>query len=390
MNSHSRWKKASAGSGVGLRGGDWHGRGHQGSGAVEVTGAVWLRLVAAAGALFASAAAAHDADIIYAQLGRAEGAEEVAEVCTLTAATLQSLAPVDADRDGEISEAELEAGREAIEAGVWEWMPLTAAESPCHRTGSEALLRETYVELRARYHCGPGELKQTFRVLSVLPAAYRVVLGSVVEGERGQLFAQGHQQTLIIPAKGRARRVSGLWSWIELGVFHIFTGVDHVCFLIALLLVAGGWRRVLVMVTAFTVAHSITLGATALEAIRLSPASARWVEAAIAASIVWVAVENLVLKQHRHRALITFAFGLVHGFGFASVLKGYGLGDDAVAGLFGFNLGVELGQAALVLAFYPLLRLLDRRRQAAVWAVRVASLAILGAGGYWLAERVLG
>jgi hypothetical protein len=114
------------------------------------------------------------------------------------------------------------------------------------------------------------------------------------------------------------------------------------------------------------------------------------VEAAIAASIVWVAVENLVLREHRHRALLTFLFGLVHGFGFASVLSGYGLGDAVVTGLLGFNLGVELGQAAVVAVLLPLVRVLRHWPRVHQPTVRALSLLILTAGGYWLIERALG
>jgi hypothetical protein len=261
------------------------------------------------------------------------------------------------------------------------------------RTTHAGRIRESYIELYAEFRCPPGaELTQTFRVLSVLPSNYRVVLAGPAEaGQRaGQSFAQGSTQTLILSAPNRpAAKSLNLWGWIQLGVIHIFTGYDHLAFLIALLLVGGSLRSVLLMVTAFTLAHSITLGAAALDVIPLSEATTRWVEIAIAASIVWVALENLVLKQHRHRALLTFAFGLVHGFGFASVLKGYGVGESSVSSLFGFNLGVELGQACVVLALYPLLRVALRRPTTGQRLVRLGSIAILALGGYWFVERAL-
>ena len=142
------------------------------------------------------------------------------------------------------------------------------------------------------------------------------------------------------------------------------------------------------MVTAFTVAHSLTLGATALGFILLDGARTRWVEAAIAVSIIYVAAENLVLREHRHRALLTFLFGLVHGFGFASVLSAYGLGAQVASGLFGFNLGVELGQAVIVTALLPLVRLIRRRPKVHLWTVRALSTVILSAGAWWLFERL--
>lgn len=123
---------------------------------------------------------------------------------------------------------------------------------------------------------------------------------------------------------------------------------------------------------------------------RLDASRQRWAEIAIAASIVYVAVENLVLRQHDHRGWITFGFGLVHGLGFASVLKSYGLGDSRAVGLLGFNLGVEAGQACIVAAIYPVVRILQRRPGASRWMVRLSSVLILSAGGYWLIDRVSG
>ncbi|NOJ82437.1 HupE/UreJ family protein, partial [Myxococcus xanthus] len=175
-----------------------------------------------------------------------------------------------------------------------------------------------------------------------------------------------------------------------LGVRHIFEGVDHLAFLLAVLLVGGSWRRVLLLVTSFTVAHSLTLGAAALGWVVLDGVQARWVEAAIAASIIYVAVENLVLREHRHRVLVTFLFGLIHGFGFAGVLAGYGLGESVVTALLGFNVGVELGQAVVVAVLLPVLRMVQRRPALHTRAVRGLSIGILAAGGYWMVERALG
>ncbi len=342
--------------------------------------------------LGASAARAHDADIIYAQVRRAQAdSPEVRALLTMTATTLGLLLPADADGDGAVSQEDLDARRAALELGLWDALPLTAGGAPCARQEHSARKREMYVELSATYICPPGPLRQTFTVLSVLPSNYRVVLGSFGSGESGQLFADARQPSVDIPERGTPARgvlVSGFGSWVQLGMKHIFEGIDHLAFLLALLLVGGGLKRVLVMVTSFTVAHSLTLGATALGFILLDEQRTRWVEAAIAVSIIYVAVENLVLRQHRHRALITFLFGLVHGFGFASVLSAYGLGDQVVAGLLGFNLGVELGQAAIVLALLPVMRLIQRRPSAHLWTVRVLSTVILVAGVGWLLQRL--
>ena len=341
--------------------------------------------------LVAGSAAAHDADLLSARLWRPDArGPEVHERLTLTVDTLARLVPVDADGDGKLTQADLDARAAALTLGVWEDLPLDAGGRPCTRTGTSAWAREGYVELGATFSCDPGELRQRFRLLSVLPPAYRVVLDSSVQGEPGQHFADATQPTLVVPEPGAAPTPagpSGFGEWVGLGLTHIFGGVDHLAFLLALLLVGGSLRRVLLLVTSFTLAHSLTLGGTALGFIPLDEVRARWVEAAIAASIVWVALENLLLREHRHRALLTFLFGLVHGFGFASVLRAHGLGDSALRALFGFNLGVELGQAALVALLFPLVRLLGRRPLWHLRAVRFLSIGVLAAGGYWLVER---
>ncbi len=350
----------------------------------------------------AGSASAHDADILYAQLWRSEtGGPEVRERLTLTADTLALLIPAaDADGDGALTQGDLDARAPALALGIWDALPLSAGGQPCARTGTSARVRASFVELGATFQCPPGELRQRFSLLSVLPSNYKVVLGSYIQGEQGQRFADASQPTLVVsdggadgvsgPGQPGQERVSGLLDWVGLGLIHIFGGIDHLAFLLALLLVGGSWKRVLLLVTAFTVAHSLTLGATALGFILLDDARTRWVEAAIAASIIWVALENLLLREHRHRALLTFLFGLVHGFGFASVLGSYGLGDSVVTGLFGFNLGVELGQAAVVALLLPLVRLVQRRPELHQRTVRALSLLILAAGGYWLMERALG
>jgi hypothetical protein len=342
--------------------------------------------------LAAGAARAHDADIIYAQVQRPHpDGTQVRVLLTLTASTLRLLLPADADGDGAVSQADLDARRSALELGLWDALPLTAGGAPCTRGEHTARARETYVELTATYECPLGPLRQTYTVLGLLPSNYKVVLGTFAGGEAGQLFADARQPSLEIPERAAPRPgafVAGFTGWVQLGMKHIFEGIDHLAFLLALLLIGGRLDRVLWMVTSFTVAHSLTLGATALGYILLDDQRARWVEAAIAVSIIYVAAENLLLREHRHRALITFLFGLVHGFGFASVLSGYGLGEQVVSGLLGFNLGVELGQAAIVVILLPLMRLVQRRPAVHQWTVRVLSTVILAAGLGWLVERL--
>jgi hydrogenase/urease accessory protein HupE len=177
-----------------------------------------------------------------------------------------------------------------------------------------------------------------------------------------------------------------LGQFLKLGVVHIFTGYDHVLFLLGLLLAATTALDAVKIVTAFTIAHSVTL---ALAALGIVTPPARAIEAGIALSIVYVALENLVLTDRSWRWVVSFCFGLVHGFGFASVLREMGLERSSmVSSLLSFNIGVELGQLAIVVLLLPLLKLLRRSRAFPV-LVQLASGLILAQGLWWLYERAL-
>lgn len=178
--------------------------------------------------------------------------------------------------------------------------------------------------------------------------------------------------------------------FVREGLHHIFIGPDHILFILGLLLLGGSLRQLLRIVTAFTIAHSLTLVAATLG--WLQP-PARVIEPLIALSIIVVGIENLLAEQrHRDwRARLAFGFGLVHGFGFASVLRELSLPADALGGaLVSFNVGVELGQMAIVVIAAPALAWVRSRRPG--WApgiLRGGSLVVIAAGAYWLVERLL-
>ena len=170
-----------------------------------------------------------------------------------------------------------------------------------------------------------------------------------------------------------------------LGVEHIFLGYDHIMFLLALIVVGGRLVNLIKIVSAFTVAHSITLILAALQVVELP---GKLIEAGIALSIAYVALENFWLKRSDLRWVITFFFGLVHGFGFANVLRELGLPSKGlVASLLAFNVGVEIGQICIVAVLFPLIAGLSRvqfQRQV-VWVVS-AVILLFGLG--WFVERV--
>lgn len=175
-------------------------------------------------------------------------------------------------------------------------------------------------------------------------------------------------------------------SLLVLGVEHIIEGVDHVIFLLVLLLGLPTFRQAMAVVTAFTLAHSITLGLAWFGLVTLPS----WlVEIAIALSIAYVAAENLFRRDMRRRWLLAGGFGLIHGLGFYGALADLGLeGADAVTVLFGFNLGVELGQAIILACVAPFLWWV--RRQEWRWvAVRYASIAFIAVALWFVVERSL-
>jgi hydrogenase/urease accessory protein HupE len=207
-----------------------------------------------------------------------------------------------------------------------------------------------------------------------------------------------HQAILSIERQAidyYAGTAQGAWAvvqtFVPAGIEHILIGPDHVLFLIGLLLLGGSLRKLAFIVTAFTVGHSITLSLAALDI--FSP-PARIVEPAIALSIVFVGSDNLLVRKAEAprdiRALVAAVFGLVHGFGFASVLKEFGLPATALGwSLFSFNLGVEIGQLGIVLVVASVLAAIRRHSPQLGERLAVAgSIIVILAGGYWFVERV--
>ena len=177
-------------------------------------------------------------------------------------------------------------------------------------------------------------------------------------------------------------------KFVPAGVHHILIGPDHLLFLVGLLLLGGSIRRLALVVTSFTLAHSITLS---LAALNLLTPPARLIEPAIALSIIYVGADNLLAQGGRDvRAWIAFAFGFIHGFGFANVLREMDLPSRALGwSLFSFNLGVEIGQLAVVIAVASAFAVLRSRSE---WAQRrlvlVGSIVVIAAGTFWFIERV--
>ncbi len=230
----------------------------------------------------------------------------------------------------------------------------------------------------------PGGLSGTIRFDGIHTPSMRIVVEiQHLDGTSGEWIVQSREPT--VDTTSVAPRP--FWSWVQLGITHIYAP-DHLAFLVGLLLIVGTVRRVIGTVTAFTVAHSLTLGLSVLGFIAMPSAP---VEAAIAGSVLLVAREAAVdapTLTHRAPWLVALIFGLVHGLGFAGALAALGLPAENRAGaLVGFNIGVELGQLTVVVAYFPILTLAKKRWRTASRLRMATCYALGGLSALWLLER---
>jgi hypothetical protein len=329
--------------------------------------------------LGASPARAHQQGVSYSDVAVENG--HVRYDLTLSTHDLPDL---DTDHDGAISDAEVIAQYPALRKRFERALVVQAGATPCPLTlqdfGQDPSGGVTF---RLRGPCSDdAPLRVAFQLLAVTAApGYDLAKirfrGTLTE----HVFTREDTTVEIFTGAGlgeTARR------FFLLGVEHIATGYDHILFLLALLLIGGGLRALVGIVTAFTVAHSITLALATLDLVVLP---SRLVESAIALSIAWVALENVLLDRSHGRWRITFVFGLVHGFGFASILRAMHLPTEGMAvSLVTFNLGVEAGQIVVVLLAYPLITAIQRAPRRRV-IVATASSVILTVALYWFVER---
>ena len=266
---------------------------------------------------------------------------------------------LDGDGDGAITWGELRAKHQEIAAYAFARLALSGCKVEPGALLADRHSDGGYAVLQFAVDCGsvlPKDIELRYSLFADLDPTHRGLVRARI-GERTTTGVLGPERpTLLIGADGG----SGFLDYLREGVWHIWIGFDHVLFLVSLLLpavlavarFAPAFWDVFKVVTAFTVAHSITLALAALGVVNLP---SRLVESAIALSVVLAALNNLWPVVHRGRWLVAFAFGLVHGFGFATVLAELGLPQASLVGaLLGFNLGVEMGQLAIVALFLPL------------------------------------
>jgi hypothetical protein len=245
------------------------------------------------------------------------------------------------------------------------------------------------LHLRFRVQTHPGVLRIECRLFPYDPQ-HQTFLNVYEEGKLiyQEIFNKDHT-TLDYFSGSRQGALAIVKKFVPGGIYHIFTGPDHILFIVGLLLLGGSLARLLTIVTAFTIAHSITLSLAALDIV---DPPAHLIEPAIALSIIYVGIDNLMVGKGGRdmRAWIAFFFGFVHGFGFAGVLREFGLPRQALGwSLFSFNFGVEIGQVCIVLVVGLLLAVLRGRHQALAHRVAViGSVGVILAGCYWFIQRV--
>lgn len=242
---------------------------------------------------------------------------------------------------------------------------------------------------------GTRQLQFESNLLKDLPFGHRQTFAvrDLAGKETARLLLSSKEPRAIIELSPTSsdQALGSFVSFLLLGIRHILTGYDHLLFLFGLLVACRTVRSAAILISCFTIAHSLTL---ALSTFGIVSLSSRYVEPAIAASIIYVGYENLIRGsgESRWRWIVTLAFGLIHGLGFASVLRELGIANSglaAVVPLVGFNSGVEVGQLCIAIIVLPIVWSLRRRAGFIRVGVPACSVAVTAAGAYWFLERTV-
>ena len=263
-----------------------------------------------------------------------------------------------------------------------------ACEPALESTGMEGRQGVPYARLVLAFAC-PGSATGeytfeygVFRATDGVVDDHTLLLEYVLNGESGRTVLDGAHPSMTT---GEQSLVGSAARFTSLGVHHILNGLDHILFVVVLLLGARTIRDVFAVASVFTLAHSVTLGMALLGWIELPAAI---VEPLIALSIVYVALDNIVGEPSRSRLVAVFGFGLLHGLGFAGALR---VTDELswswIGSLLSFNIGIEIGQALLILLVFPVLVLIRRLRWSVFALVGATSFVAL-LGLFWFFERI--
>ena len=327
---------------------------------------------------------------------RAKGLEATLTLAVRDAAQLTEL---DENHDGDVTQVEFEGGRSQFESAAASQVVIAAdGRVAKYKSVCSRLDGNNNVEVRLDSDAVVfSSLEVQSKLIAFLPPGHRQYLK--VQNSAGEtvfeslLSATADRATVRMPdtdtSNSAFEAVHSFATFLSLGVKHILTGYDHLLFLLGLLVVARGIVSSLGIITSFTIAHSITLAVATLHVVQIP---SRIVEPLIAASIVFVGIENLLRGDVLNaRRKVTFGFGLIHGFGFASALNESSIGSGTggiVLPLFSFNLGVEAGQIVVAAAALPIIwKLRENPMFIARWAPACSAVIVL-LGSFWFVERV--
>ena len=315
------------------------------------------------------------------------GGGDVRAMLTLDLLDLHSMPDLDRNHDDVISYAELDAAIERVSSAVLRNFLVRSAGPPTGTTVERyQLTTETRVRLELLYRF-PRDVT-TVEVTSTLDQItqpnHRHLMSLSSGGSTHEAVLEAGRPTAHFDTTGGSSHLRTFTSFLWLGVEHIFTGYDHLAFLVGLLIATGSFRALVKIVTSFTIAHSVTLGLATFDAVVLPT---KLTESLIALSIAYVAAENLLRSQAIERYRVTFLFGLIHGFGFSTILREMQLPRANLAlSLFSFNAGVEVGQLAFVAVVFPAMLYLTASR----WRAEIRSAVSFGVvclSMYWFVQR---
>lgn len=323
--------------------------------------------------------------------------EQIRAILIFSPNDLDAVIPVDKNSDGTISSEEISAAQKPLENLAKNLLELSLDSKPLSLVETKFGVDENS-NFRFELKFAPASgvfLKAVSKWIDVLPSGHRQFVsfqeGNGKEFTEDLLDAANNIFTVNLssaPAQVAATKPHSFGEFFLLGVHHIWTGYDHLLFLFALLIVCDSFGSIAKIVTCFTLAHSLTLALATLNIVQIKSSIT---EPAIAASIVYVGLENIFRHGHpKGRWLLTFAFGLVHGFGFASVLREMDIAKagSVVVPLVSFNLGVEVGQIAVAAVILPLLWRLKKTPSFGPRWIPACSVLVSAAGAYWFIERV--
>jgi hypothetical protein len=330
---------------------------------------------------FATGASGHD-------VSQSESKIEVhgRDVTVSLRLNLLELPYVDLNGDGFISYDELDHSIDRIYADIKQHYTLRAPALPTQITLRHYGVVEDHVlqmDLLFKFDTDVTQLEVDSTLFQLAPTGNQHLLSVDMDGVVHEGILNAGNQRTIFTTDAHAY-LHTIESFVLLGIEHIFTGYDHLAFLVGLLIVTTNLGNLIKIITSFTVAHSITL---ALSTFNIVVLPSRLTESLIPLTIGYVAVENLLRTRVVERYYIAFVFGLIHGFGFSNVLREMQLSRSHLAiSLFSFNAGVEVGQLSFVLVLFPLILYIGRSEWKLQTRVAV-SVVIICLATYWFARR---